>query len=301
MDLFNDAPSKVLCIIGNGFDRHHGLETSYIHFRSYLVDSGRGSFVNQLEDYFHAEDIDDNGKYIFLLWSNLEEAIGQYDLEELYHNLTDWIRIDYDHMMQSAAQIEDSPNDFLAPLMEDLPALMEEWISSIDVTRVSPDVDFPRPAVFLSFNYTRVLEEAYHIPEDCILHIHGIVGGGEDLVVGHKTYAEESDAFDESSPIYQEESMRNIIDIMNARRKPTQEIIARHKPFFESLHDVTDIYVYGHSYTSVDKDYYDEVCKSVREDAKWHLGCHDDKARNDAELLMNVLKVPKKNWGRFAF
>ena len=119
-------------------------------------------------------------------------------------------------------------------------------------------------------------------------------------MVGHKTYAEESDAFDESSPIYQEESMRNIIDIMNARRKPTQEIIARHKPFFESLHDVTDIYVYGHSYSSVDNDYYDEVRKSVREDAKWHLGCHDDKTRNDAELLMNVLKIPKKNWGRFA-
>ena len=88
---------------------------------------------------------------------------------------------------------------------------------------------------------------------------------------------------------------------MNARRKPTQEIIARHKSFFESLHDITDIYVYGHSYSSVDKDYYEEIRKSVSEDTRWHLGCHDDKARNDAELLMNVLKVPKKNWGRFAF
>lgn len=301
MDLFDNTPSKSLIIIGNGFDLHHNLETSYSDFRKYLINSGRGQFVNQLESYFHAEEKDENGRYTFLLWSNLEGAIGQYDLEEMYHELTDWIKIDYDHMMQSAAQIEDSPNDFLAPLMEDLPALVEEWISSIDVTRVSPDVDFPRPAVFLSFNYTRVLEDAYHVTDDSILHIHGVAGGREELVVGHQTEVEESEAFDESAPIYQEESMRNIINIMNARRKPTKEIIARNKSFFESLHDITDIYVYGHSYSSVDNDYYDEVRKSVREDAKWHLGCHDDKTRNDAELLMNVLKVPKKNWGRFAF
>lgn len=301
MNLYDNSPSKALCIIGNGFDLHHNLETSYSYFRKYLIDSGRRQYVDQLESFFHAVKKDENGKYTFLLWSDLEEAIGRYDLKELFYNLTDWIQIDTDHMMRSAAQIEDSPNVFLAPLMDRLPALMEEWIGSIDVTRVSPDIALPSPVSFLSFNYTRVLEDVYHIPNECILHIHGIVGGGEELVVGHQTEADESDAFDESAPIYQEESMRNIIDIMNARRKPTKEIIARNKSFFESLHNITDIYVYGHSCSSVDIDYYYKIRESVREDIIWHLGCHNDIARYNAEWMMNELKMLKENWDIFSF
>ena len=210
-----------------------------------------------------------------MLWSDLEEAIGKYDLYDLYHELTDWIQIDYDHMMQSAAQIEDAPNDFLAPL--------------------------PKPARFLSFNYTRVLEEIYHIPEEGVLHIHNVVGGGEELVVGHRVETDESDAFDESAPIFQEESMRNIINIMNARRKPKDELIAKNSDFFNSLHDITDVYVYGHSYSSVDLDYYQAVKNAIEADAKWHLGCYSERDKQAAEVLMGVLGVARENWGRFEF
>lgn len=89
-------------------------------------------------------------------------------------------------------------------------------------------VEVPESSRFLTFNYTRVLEDVYHIPEKDILHIHGVIGGiNEKLIVGHKVKANESDAYDESAPIYQEESMINIINIMNACRKPTEDIIAR--------------------------------------------------------------------------
>ena len=53
-------------------------------FRNFLVKNGDGDYVLQLESYFQSDYIDDNGIRKFLLWSNLEKAIGQYDLEELY-------------------------------------------------------------------------------------------------------------------------------------------------------------------------------------------------------------------------
>ena len=301
MDLFDDRDTKNLCVIGNGFDIHHGLETQYSDFREYLVHQGKMDYVMQLESFFQTEYKDKKGKRKFLLWSNIEAAIGDYDLDSLYHELTDWIEIDEDHMMQTAAQYEDAPQTDLAPLLERLPYEIEEWISRISLNGVETDIDFPRPAKYLSFNYTRLLEEAYHIPEESILHIHGVIGGSEKLVVGHRVKANESDAYNENAPIYQEDSMINIIRIMNKCRKPTEDIIARNWQFFKSLHDITDVYVYGHSYSMVDKDYFEEIYKSVAEDTKWHLGCHNEVDRDAAELLMHELGVRLENWGRFEF
>ena len=290
-----------LVIIGNGFDIHHDLETKYSDFREFLIKNGKIDYVTQLETYFPLEEVDDNGRYHFLLWSDLEKAIGNYNLDEMYHELTDWIDIDYDHMMQTSAQIEDAPNDFLAPLLNILPSEMEKWISSVSLEGVEAGVYFPKPAKFMSFNYTRLLEDVYNIPEESILHIHGVIGEADKLVVGHKVKAKESDAYDETAPIYQEESMINIIRIMNEFRKPTEDIVARNWHFFQSLHDVTDVYVYGHSYSMVDKDYFDEINNSVNMGTKWHLGCYCGKDRAAAEALMNELGVEKENWGRFSF
>ena len=300
-NLFDDGPTNNLCVIGNGFDIHHCLETSYSDFRNFLVKNGDGDYVMQLESYFQSDYIDENGRRKILLWSNLEKAIGQYDLDELYHELTDWIEEDYDHMMRTAAQIEDAPNDFLAPLVGSLPIRLEEWISSINLKGVEADVEFPESSRFLTFNYTRVLEDLYHIPDSDILHIHNVIGGGEKLIVGHKVKADESDAYDESAPIYQEDSMINIINIMNACRKPTEDIIARNQPFFRSLSDITDIFVYGHSYSPVDLDYFEEVRKNVSDATKWHLGCYNEADRKAAEEMMSLLNVPKGCWGRFPF
>ncbi len=73
---------------------------------------------------------------------------------------------------------------------------------------------------------------------------------------------------------------------MNERRKPTEDIFLR-TDFFKSLQDTTDIYVYGHSYSMVDKDYYEEIRKNVNLETKWHLGYHDDNSRDAAESLMH--------------
>lgn len=302
MDLFDNSIRVPLVIIGNGFDIHHGLKTGYADFRNYLIRNGNANFVKQLELCFQSEYYDEiEGRHNFLLWSDLEAAIGGYDIDSIYHELTDWIQVDFEHMIQSAAQYEDSPNDFLAPLMEDLPGKMGLWISEVSLHGVVADVDLPRDAKYISFNYTTVLEDIYRIPEDKILHVHGVIGGTEELVVGHRVYTDESEAFEEGAPIFQDEAKKSIIGIMNERRKPTEEIISKNRLFFKSLQDTTDIYVYGHSYSMVDKAYYEEIRKNVNLETKWHLGYHDDNARDAAESLMHSLRIPKEYWGCLKF
>ena len=301
MDLFDSSKRKYLCVIGNGFDLHHDLETAYSDFYEYLMKHGKSDFAIQLESYFQAERIDKDGNRRLLLWSDLEGAIGDYDIDHIYHESSDWVDIDLDHYMRTAAQKEDSPDTFLAPLLEALPTMMEEWIASVGLEGVEADVDLPMTSKFLTFNYTRTLETVYHIHEDFVLHIHGVVGGASELVVGHRGKCDESDAFDENAPVYEEDSKLNIIRIMKAHRKPTEEIIAMNADFFNSLQDVCDVYVYGHSYSMVDKDYFEEIRNKVGEETRWHLGCHDEDGKNAAEAMMNAIGVPAGNWERFKF
>ncbi len=301
MDLFSSVESKSLCIIGNGFDIHHGLETKYWDFYKYLKMSGACHEVDQLESFFQAQNIDDKGNRSFLLWSDLEGALGEYDIEEMYHECTDFVSIDYDHYMRSAAQIEDSPNFFLAPVVESLPQLIKQWISQVAIYGISPDVNLPDYALFLSFNYTRVLEDIYKVPKDTILHIHGVVGGESALIVGHNVKMDEREAFDEDAPLYEDESKLNIIKIMNGCRKPIEELISTNGKFFQSLRDITDVYVYGHSYSFVDLDYFKEVKKSVLPKAMWHLSFHNEKDETAAKKMMEELGVETNYWGKFHF
>ena len=55
MDLFDDSIEVPLVIVGNGFDIHHGLKTSYHDFRNYLTSNVDRDFVRQLESFFQAE------------------------------------------------------------------------------------------------------------------------------------------------------------------------------------------------------------------------------------------------------
>ncbi|PTJ40227.1 hypothetical protein BU021_07410, partial [Staphylococcus simulans] len=67
-----------LYIIGNGFDIDHGIKSSYYDFKKYLktsADDNANLFLNILEKSYTKDD--DN------LWKNLEENIGNLDLNSV--------------------------------------------------------------------------------------------------------------------------------------------------------------------------------------------------------------------------
>ena len=67
--------SKLL-IIGNGFDLHHGMKTSYLNYREYLIEIGQENIV---DCYEKQDEISPD-----YLWMNLEECIAMLPYEQAY-------------------------------------------------------------------------------------------------------------------------------------------------------------------------------------------------------------------------
>ena len=75
--IYKEMNKNTLYIIGNGFDIHHGIKSSYCNFHQWVkresANNVRFAFtVFQLEKFFNRNCI---------LWSDFEHNIGEYDIE----------------------------------------------------------------------------------------------------------------------------------------------------------------------------------------------------------------------------
>lgn len=64
------------CIIGNGFDRAHGMPTGYGDFKRWLIENNRFDVIHELQSAYPQQKEDD-----YLLWSDFENALGDYDFD----------------------------------------------------------------------------------------------------------------------------------------------------------------------------------------------------------------------------
>lgn len=281
-----------LFIIGNGFDLACGLPTRYEDFHAFL----REHYPNADEDSaevpwsrtgHHGETLYDDdevvGFWMCIIsltdgdkWSDFEATLGKLDFGEAF----DFAPLLYDKegdrdMIHEMYNNEDMASQ-IAGCVDYLPALFTEWVNSIHVSATSlklfPDA-FLRPCtdLFLTFNYTRVLEDCYRIPESNVCHIHGAQGG--ELVIGHG----EGRRFDEEHFCRFLGSEDALEFIQTRLRKDTDEAIQTHSSFFEELSEgVSAIYSYGFSFSKVDEPYLREICARVdTSNLVWYLDDYD--------------------------
>lgn len=71
-------------------------------------------------------------------------------------------------------------------------------------------------------------------------------------------------------------NIRAIVETVNKLEKKTRQIISANRPFFDSLGNIDEVKVYGHSIEDVDMPYFEEVKKNVDQKAKWTFCCHDE-------------------------
>lgn len=155
---------NTLYIIGNGFDLHHGLNTSYLNFRNYCVRNVPSLWKNLFEIY---GDMINNDMW----WSSFENKLGcvNYDNLALSNN--------------GFALGEQKVQNLFKGM---LPPIFGKWIKQI---RKSPQMDtslnIDTESLFFTFNYTLVLEEVYHIDENNVWHIHNSVKNPDNIIIGH--------------------------------------------------------------------------------------------------------------------
>lgn len=158
-----------LYFIGNGFDLHHGLKTSYLNFRDDYIKKKSSVLWNDLLDIYGDAPQNDN-----LWWKDFENMLGKVDYESLSQSRNGdalgFIKVR--NLMKGK-----------------LPPLFGKWIkdvdSRIDASKIELMNEIDAGSLFFTFNYTLLLEKVYHVKEENVWHIHGSVKHPDDIIVGH--------------------------------------------------------------------------------------------------------------------
>lgn len=279
-----------LWIIGNGFDRAHGLPTGYGDYYKFLIATGEKWMANMLEFYF-GNVAEHPGN---ILWSQLEKALGIYSIEAIYDFLKEGHSLDIDHVSQYVGEVEAEVQYHFVEICERFSETFTDWCYSIGLNGVKTNSLFAFFANdrFLTFNYTDTLECVYGIDAEKVLHIHGRAASRDELIVGHNNPAKmpngiEDDFLDNTANI------RAIVETVNKLEKKAPKIIACNRMFFDSLGNIDEVKVYGHSIEEVDMPYFEEVRKGVDQNAQWHFYCHDDEKQRHYEDVARRLGLVK--------
>ena len=76
-------------------------------------------------------------------------------------------------------------------LLDSIKLSMESWINGLNkANKEKLRIEGKDHSFFITFNYTKTLEEVYNIPKGQICHIHGCINES-DLIVGHGKTSEE--------------------------------------------------------------------------------------------------------------
>ena len=153
-----------LYIIGNGFDLHHGLDTSYKNFRDNVVLKTPNLRKLLLDLYGDAINED-------MWWSDFEAKLSD---------------IDYNHLLNSDNGVAMGGMKVQNFLTGQLPPLFGKWIKSIKLKNApEKQLDIDKDALFFTFNYSLVLEIIYEVNKDNIWHIHNSIEEVDSIIVGH--------------------------------------------------------------------------------------------------------------------
>lgn len=261
-----------LFIVGNGFDKDHGLPTGYDSFRKYLLDNyGRCDYlpdpcITQLPDGGEASDLKTDANIFFRLIEDIESNSkwGQFESDLGWINYNELVDLswndDDDEIYHQIYNNEDKARDY-SKSFDNFTVLFTNWINSIEynksICKEKYSDLFSNNDLYLTFNYTTILEDVYNIEEKNICHIHGKVG--ETLIFGHSN---ENDACDESI-MYGDSDI--IFNTMHKKLfKDTNECIRENYNFLDSISKVDEIYFLGWSMSEVDNTYIELLINKLK-------------------------------------
>lgn len=301
---------KNLYIIGNGFDCHHGLCSSFGAYRTWLQENNP-ELYNKMSDYYTIDDDE--------WWWQFELNLGKINLVDYISNTAYENQPKIGDLREYTSQdgLIQAEND-IGGMVDDLKKTFREWLRS--QPRANSDLKIkliPEDSFFINFNYTRTLQKLYNISDSQILHIHGDIEDYE-LVLGHnKTYAELNDLATASRPdppvdlsieepeewYGQAEDYTTIqvrhtaIDNICRIRKDVESIIQYNHSLFSSMKDIEHIYVFGFSFSPIDLPYIDQIVQNIdTKKVKWCISYYNQDDKNRIELYMESKGISSILW-----
>jgi hypothetical protein len=169
---------------------------------------------------------------------------------------------------------------------------------------------------FLNFNYTSTLEQYYEVDNNRVCYIHEkSVESDCKIILGHGTDPSNFEVKDPEPPeglsdeeLYEwRENMSDqydfsyqsakdeILSYYTKAFKNALSIIDKNTKFFESLTEVENIYVLGHSISSIDIKYFEAVSKHAINGAKWHVTYYSDYEKQRHLAALTEIGIKSEN------
>ena len=280
-----------LYIIGNGFDLSHKIKSSYSCFREFLVKKCGGhisympaTYMNQDGDVI-ADETTSAGLLIEMIdniakgnnWADLELYLADFNYEEYFedYDLSEAINSDDDDEMFRVAHNREDISSDLRYCVRNIKSLFSEWINEVDIDVLGQKRYkelFSDDSLFLSFNYTKTLENVYQIDTSSICHIHGTIN--QEIYFGHGCDSNPYDS-DDFELLGIDFELSQLFDEL---RKNVYECYKNNICFFNRIKhsNITDIYSIGFSFSEVDLFYIKIICDLLQTDKiTWHLTEYD--------------------------
>lgn len=243
-----------LYIIGNGFDLSHNLNTSFNSFKKFMQKESNES-IEKWQKIIKIK-LNEN-------WSNLEESFET---------------VDYDYILETCASYLDNYNttlniDYKYELNKYLDLAIKsdyylrKWLKNLELPN-HKKYNLDNNNLYLTFNYTNLLEKTYKINKNNICHIHGDLEYKNRLILGHDNPQiienTNSDTISNDKRII---DLNNILnDSKNKSYKNSNTLIELNNSFFAKCKHIESIYIIGHSSDSiskVDSEYYKKIASIV--------------------------------------
>lgn len=276
-----------LFIIGNGFDRAHNLPTSYMDFRDYL-ECENWSYLTNLEKPYDCVPESKRDLVEKHLWREFENNLSEINEAEIVD-----ASMSLDMGLESGdIGIEDTLNEYWEEqygYIQRLNDYIKSWAEQIDINvlKKTNRIKHNSDDLFISFNYTLLLEKLYKIDKYQILHIHGSIDS-DDLppVIGHGNFRKIQDAKEqayEADDNFWEKDSSIYNALANYYERTLKDVpfyLSIHSTFFERLKRVNQVFVVGHSFGEVDLPYFKKVLDSIQENAVWNIYYYNEEEAN---------------------
>jgi hypothetical protein len=271
-----------LFVLGNGFDLQHHLPTSYDpYLKDLAIEAER--FPGEWESYSIA------GNF----WAAVEEGLAYPDVDMVLEYLEQYApdllsdrESDRDAIIHEAEQLLSFPLDEFA---QNADAELENSETQEKFAGLFRQGDH-----FLTFNYTHTLQRLYGIAPSRILHLHGEVGVSR-LILGYAPGAlQGTEALgkwdsEENFEFYRSRAYEAV-----ARRMADFEKTYQHEAMTEFIGQIPSslsrIMIYGHSFGSVDKPYFDSLARRF-DGVPWTVFAYNDQALGDACRALDAYRL----------
>ncbi len=289
-----------LYIIGNGFDLHHDVNCSYKDFMEWIKKNDPVFFLKLTQVY------DDASKCHW--WSDFENSLGQLNINYYANkkgNLYDPEYIKDGSIEEKTEYASQKVIEEFDKIKESLKNDFQKWLlEAYENCPKDKKIQFPNEdSIFLTFNYTKTLEDIYEIDAKHVYHIHGVIDDKDSMVVGHGLGAEELKDILKSqeprigegwnkklnrmlrlqivTPKHKELAILSSLESLVTLKKDVEGCIEKNERFFNEIADVQRIYVYGFSFSPIDMPYLEKIIRRSKPETHWVISWHsqDDKRR----------------------